>query len=196
MLIAMTYPTPVTTHDVLDYFNSRTCCPSSVGKQIENHSQGIEHTQAPDSDPIGAIESNLAMARVFRCANDLLASGLPREGSYAWVYPELVKARDFARRSGVEMTTGYMVADLLRAYYEFGLRDPAKGLMFIAKRLHQWAPTMTKDPSLLPVEAAKFAAGVYGDALIAVDMWVKHWNYLEVKSVKKASNSPRASKSN
>lgn len=143
----------------------------------------------------------LAQGEVLRCYDALLIDGPKVDGPWGKVYPSLGKVRIM---SGLAM--GYITIQVLRVHQEFGVRDPARGLVKLYRWMGEVAPKIY--PALVGTEdeliaafkdatnkeakvAKQLASEVYADALLAADTHVQAWNAApkskRVKAVAKAS---------
>jgi hypothetical protein len=160
--------------ELIDHFTtSYTHTPSTLGNQLQGIELESEKSYQFDSDPIGKIEGNLHQAELFRAAAKLREDGPPVDGKWGRVYPALSKVRDNALRNGGHWKMGELVSCILRDYQEFGVRDPARGLTTVSRRLHSINPSAYPEGSTGSLQASKEA---YADAYLATDSFLKRFN--------------------
>lgn len=173
--------------ELLELYSSRTQCPSILGTQLQGLLVGADRVEQPDSDPIEVIQGLLANAGVIRCGDYLEEHGPPTEGKWGAVYPGLCAVRDGARGNGIHLLMGSLVAGILRAFTEFGVREPVRGLMQVYRLLNRLAPKIYALPAngdlileFMDEEKGKKmrrqASEVYADALLAASRHVERWN--------------------
>lgn len=192
----------VSIHSLVELTTSRTLSPSTMGAQLAVIQDGITTPTATSSDSVGAITRTLDTASILACMDGLIARGPPTNGKWGKVYPALAKLRSVSSLDGTYMPMGYLTVKVLRAYQEFGVRNPTRGLVRVYRWMSAVAPKQyvaidgSEDEQIASfmalatkdVKAAKsVAADVYADAYLAAETFVAHWNSQGAQDVRKAS---------
>lgn len=191
---------PVKLDEVLCFLMARTHAASTMGAQLDqaraiyhggpNHSAfgtaGEMHVKAPLHDVFKAQEraeaSMLDGISVARCVDGL---GQVREARILKDRPAMARLQKACPERG----QGELVIGCLRAYEEWRLKSPERGLAAV----YTWAGTLAPlaYPVALPEEhdtlaqafregaakkARSRASELYGDSYLCLAEWVVHWN--------------------